>query len=35
MLDFDLEQHCYGCGACMAVCPKKAITMKAAIEKCN
>lgn len=22
MLDFDLEQHCYGCGACEAVCPK-------------
>lgn len=32
MLDFDLEQHCYGCGACEAVCPKKAITMKANSE---
>ena len=32
MLDFDLEQHCYGCGACEAVCPKKAITMKANFE---
>lgn len=32
MLDFDLEQHCYGCGACAEVCPKQAITMKPDFE---
>ena len=32
MLDFDLEQKCYGCGACAAVCPKKAITLKPNFE---
>lgn len=32
MLDFDLEQHCYGCGACAAVCPMQAITMRANFE---
>ena len=32
MLDFNLEQHCYGCGACADVCPKQAITMEADFE---
>lgn len=27
MLEFDLNKDCYGCGACLNVCPKNAIKM--------
>ena len=32
MLKFDLEQNCYGCGACASICPKHAIEMKPNFE---
>lgn len=32
MLDFDMEQHCTGCGACFSICPVGAITMVQNIE---
>lgn len=28
MLDFNFEKYCYGCSACLNICPKGAITMK-------
>lgn len=27
MLDFDLLKECYGCGACVNVCPRGAVHM--------
>lgn len=32
MLDFNISEYCYGCGACGAVCPKNAISMVAGDE---
>ena len=32
MISFDFDKNCYGCKACEAVCPKKAISMKTNTE---
>ena len=32
MLDFDLLKDCYGCGACVNVCPRGAVHMTQAAD---
>ena len=32
MLDFDLLKDCYGCGACVNVCPRGAVHMLSLIH---
>ena len=34
MLDFDLLKDCYGCGACVNVCPRGAVHMTQATDAC-
>ena len=32
MINFDFDKKCYGCKACVNICPQNAITMKVNAE---